>query len=241
MKEGTRLCLVVLSSIFVAISVTACNSADSGNGGNGNSGNETYDVDANGIPQFVDIDYIVLDDIYQISKFRSGVGHDYSDDFETCRSMKHYFQPDSSLDWATVKIFSPVNGTVSTIFEEWAGIQVQIKSKEYPAFFFIIFHVNLTNQLSVGDVVTTGQQLGMHIGSQTMSDIAVGVNTPNGWKLVSYFDAMTDSVFQDHQERGLTSRNDVIISKEVRDADSLSCNGEEFENSGNLENWATLN
>ncbi|TES92160.1 MAG: hypothetical protein E3J87_06060 [Candidatus Cloacimonadota bacterium] len=241
MKEGIRLCLVVLLSIFVAMSVTACNSGDSGNGGNGNSGNETYDVDANGIPQFVDVDYIVLDDIYQISKFRSGIGHDYSDDFETCRSMKHYFQPDGSLDWATVKIFSPVNGTISTIFEEWAGTQVQLKSKEYPAFFFIIFHVNLTNPLSVGDVVTAGQQLGMHIGSQTMSDIAVGVNTPNGWKLVSYFDVITNSVFQDYQERGLTSRNDVIISKELRDADSLICNGGEFEDIGNLENWATLN
>ena len=241
MKEGTRLCLVVLLSIFVTISVTACNSGDSENGGNGNSGNETYDVDANGIPQFVDVDYIVSDDIYQISKFRSGIGHDYSDDFETCRSMKHYFQPDDSLDWATVKIFSPVNGAVSTIFEEWAGTQVQLKSKEYPAFFFIIFHVNLTNPLSVGDVVTAGQQLGMHIGSQTMSDIAVGVNTPNGWKLVSYFDVITNSVFQDYQERGLTSRNDVIISKELRDADSLICNDEEFEDSGNLENWATLN
>jgi len=74
-----------------------------------------------------------------------------------------------------------------------------------------------------------------------MSDIAVGVNTPNGWKLISYFDVMTDSVFQNYQARGLTSRNDVIISKEARDGDPLTCDGEEFTDGGNLENWIILN
>jgi len=44
-------------------------------------------------------------------------------------------------DWSAVKIFSPVNGTVSGIDEEWAGTQVQINSEEYPAIFFILFHV----------------------------------------------------------------------------------------------------
>lgn len=224
--------------MFITLFLTACGRNDGNrNGGN----NDTYDIDANGIPQFVGVDYIKLDNIYQISKFRSGIGHDYSDDFESCRSMKHYFQPKDSIDWSTVKIFSPVNGTVFEIYEEWAGRQIQIKSEEYPAFFFIIFHINLANPLNVGDVVAAGQQLGTHIGSQTMSDIAVKVTTPNGWKLVSYFDVMIDTVFQDYQARGLTSRNDAIISKETRDADPLTCDGEEFTDSGNLENWVILN
>lgn len=175
--------------------------------------------------------------------FRSGSGHDYSDDFESCRSMKHYFESKSngSVDWSTVQIFSPVSGTVSKIWEGGVGMQVRIKSEEYPAFYFKIFHVNLTNPLNVGDLVTAGQQLGTQIGSLAGSDIAVGVDTPNGWKLISYFDVMTDSLFQDYQARGLSSRDDAIISKEARDADPLTCDGEEFTDSGNLENWVVLN
>lgn len=205
------------------------------------SNNNTYDVDARGIPKFVGVDHIELAKIYRITKFRSSVGHDYSDDFETCRSMKHYFEPKSDIDWSTIKVYSPVKGTVSKIFEEWAGTQIQIKSKEYPAFYFIIFHINLVNPLKVGDLTTSGQLLGSHIGSQTMSDIAVGVNTPRGWKLVSYFDVMTDSLFQGYQARGLSSRDTVIISKQARDADTLTCDGETFTNSGKLENWVILN
>ena len=160
--------------------------------------------------------------------------------------MKHVYYPieiNGSVDGSTVQIFSPVSGTVSKIGEiNVDEVQVQIKSKEYPAFYSIIFHVNLTNPLNVGDLVTAGQQLGTaRIGSETCSDIAVGVYTPNGWKLISYFDVMTDSLFQDYQARGLSSRDDAIISKEARDADPLTCDGEEFIDSGNLENWVVLN
>jgi len=239
-KSSLRYPALLILTSLLAVFLTGCGD-DNGLTGPGGRGNDTYDVDENGIPKFVSVDYIELENIHQISKFRSGIGHDYSDDFESCRSMKHYFQPKSSVDWSAVPIFSPVNSTVSRIFEEWAGTQVQLKSEQYPAFFFIIFHVNLTNPLNVGDVVAAGQRLGTHIGSQTMSDIAVGVNTPNGWKLISYFDVMTDSVFQNYQARGLTSRNDVIISKEARDGDPLTCDGEEFTDGGNLENWIILN
>lgn len=239
-KGIRRASLSALSSISVAAILTSCGGGGIGGNENGEK-SDTYDVDAYGIPQFVSVDYTELERIYRISKFRSGEGHDYSDDFESCRSMKHYFDPKDTIDWSTIKIFSPVNGTIPKIDEEWAGTQVQIRSEEYPAFFFIIFHVNLTNQLSVGDVVTAGQQLGTHIGSQTMSDIAVGVNTPNGWKLVSYFDVMTDSVFEDYQARGLSSRTDAIISKLERDSDPLTCDGENFSSTGNLDNWVILN
>ena len=199
----------------------------------------TYDVDALGIPKFVEADYIELGKIEGISKFRSSEGHDYSDDFESCRSMKHYFVP-GDVDWSTIKIFSPVKGTVFRIFQEWAGKQVWIKSEEYPAFYFCIFHVNLAYPLNVGDAVTAGQQLGTHIGPQTLSDIAVWVNTPSGRKLVSYFDVIADSVFQNYQARGVNSRDVMIISKEARDADPLTCDGEEFTTRGTLESWVYL-
>ena len=205
----------------------------------------TYDVDALGIPKFVETDYIELGKIERISKFRSSEGHDYSDDFESCRSMKHYFVPKPNIDWSTVKIFSPVNGTIVGIYEEWAGKQVHIRSEQYPAFYFVIFHVNLTSPLGIGSKVTAGQQLGTHIGSQTNSDIAVHVKTLEGWKLggwkfVSYFDVMTDSLFESYQARGLSTRDAVIISKEARDADPLTCVGEEFITKGTLESWVYL-
>lgn len=245
MKSRLKGIAVLILTSLLAVFFIACDGGGNGVSGNGVTGNGgdngTYDVDANGIPQFVGVDYIEIDNIYRISKFRSGVGHDYSDDFEVCRSMKHYFQPNGGVDWSTVQIFSPVNGTVSRIYEEWAGTQVQIQSEEYPAFFFIIFHVNLTNSLNVGDLVVAGQQLGTHIGSQTMSDIAVGVSTPTGWKLISYFDVIADSLFQNYQARGLNSRSDAIISREARDVAPLTCNGERFADSGDLENWVILN
>ena len=241
LKERSA-CLYI-AAIFLIILIAACGKDDSGPtnpDGNNNNG-DTYDVDTNGIPRFVDTDYIELAKIARISKFRSSAGHDYSDAFESCRSMKHYFQPKNDVDWSSISIFSPVSGTVSRIFEEWAGTQAQIRSAEFPAFYFIIFHINSVHPLNVGDTVDVGQLLGNHIGSQTMSDIAVGVNTPNGWKLISYFNVMTDSLFGGYQGRGLTARSEVIISEAERDADPLTCDGELFQNQGNIESWVTLN
>jgi hypothetical protein len=45
----------------------------------------TYDIDVNGFPQFIDEDCIELVKIQKVSKFRSGIGHDFSDDFESCK------------------------------------------------------------------------------------------------------------------------------------------------------------
>jgi hypothetical protein len=194
----------------------------------------------NGIPKFVEYDYIELAKISQISKFRSGMGHDYSDDFESCRSMKHYFHPKDDCDWGTIKIFSPVEGTVSKKFEEWAGTQIWIQSKDWPSFTFRIFHVALLVPLELGDDVSAGQQIGTHIGQQTWSDIAISMNTSQGEKLVSYFDVMTDSLFTNYQSRGMITRQDAIIPRADRDADPLTCNGETFEDAGTIENWVYL-
>lgn len=192
-------------------------------------------------PKFVTVDYIELDKIERISKFRSGIGHDYRDDAESCRSMKHYYQPKIGVSWSSVKIFSPVSGTVVRLFDEWAGTQVQIRPNDQPLFTIIIFHIALQKTLTAGDPVTAGQQLGTHIGTQTMSDIAIGYSGQNKWKLLSYFDVMSDSLFQRYTERGNSSRNNCIISKEARDADPLNCSGEVFGTSGTLENWVNLN
>ena len=185
----------------------------------------TYDLDALGVPRFVNVNYIDLTGIAQVSKFRSSAGHDYHDDEEQCRSMKHYFvAPD-----ATTSIFSPVAGTVSRLAADFVGTQIQIVSDEHPGFIFIIFHVNLARELTVGDHIDEGERLGTQVGTQTLSDIAVGVNTSNStYRLVSYFDTLTDAAFAAFQARGITSRDQMSFTKGERDADPYTCSGEAF-------------
>ena len=93
---------------------------------------DIWDIDKNSIPKFVGTEYIELAKIYRISKFRSSVGHDYSDAFEDCRSMKHYFEPRGDVDWSTIKITCPVTGSITRVDQEWAGTKLEIVSKEYP-------------------------------------------------------------------------------------------------------------
>ncbi len=190
--------------------------------------------------RFARSDFIELNKIERISKFRSGIGHDYRDDAESCRSMKHYYQPKSGTDWSTVKIFSPVAGTIVRTFDEWAGTQVQIQPLSARSYTVILFHVALGAPLSAGDTVTAGQQIGTHIGSQTMSDIAVFHSLGGKRYALSYFEIMDDSIFLTYASRGVTARSDLIISKTERDNDPLHCSGDTFGTPGTVANWYVL-
>lgn len=201
---------------------------------------EPFDLGSESIPAFASSDYIDLAKIDCISKFRSGIGHDYSDDFETCRSMKHYYHP-GVTNWSEVGIFSPVAGNVYSMNEDNKGHMLLIQSSEYPAFFFTLFHVAPTGTLHQGVIVTAGQALGTHYGNETTSDIAVGINSTGGWKQVSFFDVMMDGVFSAYTNRGVASRSAFILTEEVRDDDPLSCDeGGDFDDPGSLENWVEL-
>lgn len=202
---------------------------------------DIWDIDKDGIPSFVSTNYIELEKISQISKFRSSVGHDYSDAFEDCRSMKHYFQPRGDVDWTTIKIYSPITGTIIRWEPEWAGVKIEIQSDDYPAFRLVIFHVNPISQHNVGDKLTAGEQLGTHIGFETMSDISVIVNDPTRQgRMVSYFNVITNEVFNQYIARGITNRESMIISKELRDANPLQCSGDIFISDDPLECWVVL-
>jgi len=230
--------ILVLVLILFMLRITGCHKDTE----NPPANTDIWDIEKDGIPKFVSTNYIELDKIYRISKFRSSFGHDYSDAVEHCRSMKHYFEPKSTLDWTTVKIYSPVTGKITRVEQEWSGTKIEIASDEYPAFRFSIFHINTTMQFKIDDQVTAGMQLGTHIGPETMSDISVIANDPNRQgRMVSYFDVITDAVFTLYQNRGVANRNDMIISKTVRDANPLTCSGDTFVSSDTLENWVTLN
>jgi hypothetical protein len=254
LRSALTTCAVLLLLGTATLPIIGCKTGDE-NGPTSSAtvdpfGDPPYDIAVNGIPKFVNVDYIELDKITRISKFRSAIGHDYSDDFETCRSMKHYYEPKGAVDWSSVKIYSPIDATLIFIHEGSLGPRLTLKSKQYPAFFVSIFHVVLATPLKPGDAVSAGQYLGNHFGSQMYSDIEVGVHTPTdgpnnvspqGWKLISYFEVMTDELFQKYQARGMRLRSDAMIPKEARDSDTLDCAGETFKSPGKLVNWVTLN
>lgn len=200
----------------------------------------TWDVNLLGVPRFVDVDYIELSKIRQITRFRSSAGHDYADDFERCRSMKHYYMPRDSAAAVTARIVAPVAGTVESLYEEWAGTQIRIRPTAYPAFTIVIFHVQLTTPLAAGMTLSAGQLLGTHIGNQTSSDVAVRVATPTGQMLVSWFELLTDARMQDYQARGVSSRDAMIMSRAERDADPLTCVDGGFTSWGVAPQWVVL-
>jgi hypothetical protein len=215
-----------------------------------------YDIEANGIPKFIEKDFTQLSDIEMISKFRSGFGHSYADGSETCRSMKHYYNPYKNYrENNTVEIYSPVKGTIVSVLNDGFGAsiglnnkQIQIRPDDQPAFICTIFHCDLTSaEITTGKKVLAGELLGYArlyyddlAQYSTSFDIAMWVNTPSGMRLVSYFDTMKDAVFINYISRGAISRQDFVITKELRDADPLECDGESFATSGQLENWVTL-
>jgi hypothetical protein len=225
---------------------------------NGNKGEcSEYDMVTKGIPQFVEKNFTQLNKIEKISKFRSGFGHSYTDGNETCRSMKHYFDPFQRFrDNNIVEIYSPVNGIITSVVNDGHGAsiglknkEIQIKSADQPAFIFIFFHCDIISEaIASGKSVQAGELLGYarlyYEDLQqyaTSFDITVSVNTPAGMRLISYFDVLNDQVFNEYFSRGANSRSDFVITREARDGSPLQCNGETFLDSGVLENWVTLN
>lgn len=210
------------------------------------SSNNSSGNDSDSLPQFIQADFIDLDQIAYISKFRSGSGHDFSGNGEKCRSMKHYFNtpdtqekmdimnknngippaPDGNGD---IPIYSPVDGKITSVQEEQMpiGVQVYIRPDANSEFTIRLFHIYLSDGVKKGSAVKAGQKIGV-ISKNQNTDIAISKGSMFGQNFISYFDVMPDSIFKSYQDRGAKSRADFIISKEERDAKPLACNGEQF-------------
>ncbi len=206
-------------------------------------GDTTYDLATRGPPVVLPANYIDLAKIERISRFRSTVGHSYTDGSETCRSMKHYYQPKQTADWTTVDIYAPASGTVMGISPDGAfGYRIRIRPRDLPVLDIQIFHVMLDSGVVRHRWVDAGDHLGRHASSFTMSDIAMSIGPKEGGTLISYFDAMTDAVFAEYQARGVASRAAAIITEAERDADPVPCTGEQqFTVHGTLPDWVVLN
>jgi hypothetical protein len=79
----------------------------------------------------------------------------------------------------------------------WKGTNVGIQLDTNPAFHVAIMYIDLIHPLQVGDKVSAGQLLGTPpaYDNVTMADTIVGVKTTEGYRLISYFEALNDHVF----------------------------------------------
>lgn len=156
--------------------------------------------------------------------------------------MKHYFQPnhDPSLDKyfqnggkdfptpdpaTAIAIYSPVDGEITGVDQENTpiGKQVSIVSNEAPQFLIRLFHIYLLDGFKSGSNVKAGEQIAwLNKGQGT--DIAIQVGQlPVNQRYISYFSVLPDNIFENYQKRGVTSRDDLIMSRSDRDANPLQC------------------
>ncbi len=207
--------------------------------------------DSAGVPKLATASYVELDATSMVSKFRSHSGHDFSDSYEDCRTMKHYTYFRQGLNYGSLPIYSPIDGVVGMIQEEdivenaHGGWQLYIVSSVDPSIVFRLFHMKPMPGVEPGRTVRAGELIGVNNDVNYTNDIAVQATMTDGIKFMSYFDFMSDEVFTKYSARGVVSRESAIISKEVRDAEPLACDGEWYVDRtpdfGDESAWITLN
>ena len=150
----------------------------------------------------------------------------------------------------TLELHAPFDGTIYRVTSGghetgYENKEVWIQSDVSPDTFAIVFHVNLLDLFpdfwndyppqywphhGADDpdyerlTVSSGEVIGYADLRGTISDIAILKKVSSAeYHYLSYFDddVMTEQIFALYQRYGLNSRGDVIISKEVRNANPL--------------------
>ncbi len=174
---GIAISIVVLL-IIVALSALLIGDGDEDENGDGNELDEEQIASSptsnyQPHPNVMTAEFTDLSMIEEVSKFRSGAGHDFSnfgadlpegcevnigDYFATVTdepesSMKHYFLPYDEFrgDRSTVPVYAPFDGEITRVsFEESeSGTQnhrVEFTSKDYPDYIAVIFHIDLVDK-----------------------------------------------------------------------------------------------
>lgn len=199
-------------------------------------------LDQSSLPKFVTFNQIEVDELDEVTKFRSGSGHSYTDPYEGCRSMKHYFVTSNKEGGINeVPIYSPVDGKITvSLWDNQDGTQVWIKPDGYPQFTVILFHVSKLDGVPWFSRVEAGQQIGWQ--KTNGNDVAIMQAGPFGWRFRSVFQVMDDKTFAEYAEYGITDREQMIISKKERDANPFECKGQMFTHSTRLpEDYVPIN
>lgn len=196
------------------------------------------------LPQFITHDYVDPANIAAIAKYRSGVGHPFSDNYEfNDRSLKYYFEPLKKYlnTQQSLPLFAPATGTIAAVVPEEQvlsngdirGNQVTINPDGFPAFEIRLFHVNLAAGLGAGAHVNAGDPIGYaDIRESVDFDMAVGAawnatqlnpnagqsSAPPGYRLLSPCDLMNDATFAHFAAYGITDRSDLIVPLAYRNA-----------------------
>lgn len=232
------------------------------------------DTDFNNPPKFLQADFLDLDKVAAITKFRSGWGHNYAGNGETCRSMKHEFQfketsaqsairqKEVELQKSGVKItneiatdlkrnaasvrdeslstpfYSPVDGWVTGTGESsGVGNMIEIMPDNAPQWRIKMYHVWIDPSIHLFSHLKAGQVIGKSYMDIGWGDIAIHYRFVGGERLVSYFQVLPDNLFEKYKARGVKSRDDLIISKEFRDAHPLECLNNRGETSDYAKNY----
>lgn len=194
-------------------------------------------IDADNPPKFIQANVVDLNKVTHISKFRSGVGHDYSTGSgETCRSMKHYFYnvgPNERLrskeelpdpvEGKDRTILSPVDGKIDRIErgERRLNDEIVLVAKSAPSVRIKLQHVTPLTGVKTGPVLA-GQPIG--VAGQSFDIAMERIIFPTmKTQYISFFAAMSDNAFADYQAKGMKSRDQFIFSRSQRDANPLQC------------------
>lgn len=166
----------------------------------------------------------------------------------------------------TLRLHAPFEGTIHRVTDEghdsgYVNKQVWIQSSNSVDTFAILFHVNLLDTFPQywndypaehwpyhGDddtdfdrlTVSSGEVIGYADLRGTISDIAILKKiSSTEYHYLSYFDesVMTEDVFVLYQQYDLTSRDEVIFSREFRNANPLP---EDCWDNSTEEDWFTL-
>lgn len=199
-------------------------------------------------PQFITANFVDPSKVYTISKFRSGVGHDFSTQSgETCRSMKHYLgvmdanAPDYKIlgggnkdamplpvQGVDVPIFSPVDGVVSAIEDSGNVLfnrAIDVTPNSLPDVRIRLMHVTPLLSIKAGQTVKAGEQIALVLRNQPFdAGVEESVKDPiNKTRYISIFKAMTDEVFSSWKARGAVSRDQFVLTKAQVDANPWQC------------------
>jgi len=174
--------------------------------------------------------FIDLDKVDKISKFRSCQGHTVvpQDESESARNMKHYvvLKPEYSGQ-EKVEIFSPLDGFIQGIRSNpKEGLEGEIWiGQEHTPWAVSFEHINLLDRLKEGQEVKAGELIGfvsnkgIDVVYATGGDgvkIIDGYASPFG-ALDSAFSHMSAEIIGKYQTKGIDSAETLIYSREYRD------------------------
>jgi hypothetical protein len=208
-------------------------------------------------PQQLIHNFVNLDQISEISKFRSCQGHVVvpTDNRETARNMKHYIRVKKEFVGTNqVEVFAPFDGKITSILsfpEEGLEGEIWISPKD-SSWAFSFQHLRVLDSLKKGDQVKAGQLLGFV--TRDNFDIVYakpaglfGQKKIDGWNspyadLDTVFNHMSDETFAEFKNKGINDRQDFIYTKQFRDSNPCKYRDESggLNGSDHPEDWVVL-